>query len=88
MKWDAKVLQWAKHKVAYLYQSAAKEFPDGTKLRLIPLIGTIVSPASKEKYGLVLSRQEAFTAKIGTGTSWEFSQKFRAGPKTQRLTLS
>jgi hypothetical protein len=44
-------------------------------MRLILPIGTIISQASKEKYGLVVARQAAFTLKIGTGTSWEFSQK-------------
>jgi len=43
-------------------------------MRLILPIGTIISHASKEKYGLVVARQAAFILKIGMGTSWEFSQ--------------
>jgi hypothetical protein len=41
---------------------------------LIPPINSIISQVSKEKYGLVVTRQAAFLAKMGTGTSWEFSQ--------------
>jgi len=71
---DSVVLQHAKNKVANLYKSSATSFPDGTKMCLIPPIGTINSQASKEKYGLVVARQAAFTSKFGTGSSWEFSQ--------------
>lgn len=41
---------------------------------LIPTISTIISQQSKEKYGLVVAKQAAFTAHLVTGTSWEFSQ--------------
>ena len=60
--------------MAHLYRSLATVFPDGTKIRLIPPINTIISQVSKEKYGLVVARQEALIAKLGVGTSWEFSQ--------------
>jgi hypothetical protein len=46
---DAKMVQWAKHKVSYLYHSTASEFPDGTKMKLIPPIITIISPTRKAK---------------------------------------
>jgi hypothetical protein len=52
-------------------------------MRLIPPINTIISQASKEKYGLIVARQEAFLSKIGTGTSWEFSQNLLLDKKTQ-----
>jgi hypothetical protein len=59
------MLQYAKHKVAHLYRSLATVFPDGIKMQLIPPINTIISQASKEKYGLVVARQETFIAKLG-----------------------
>lgn len=68
------VAQHAKHKIARLYSSNTTSFPDRTKMRLIPPISTIISQQSKAKYGLVVAKQEAFTAHLATGTSWEFSQ--------------
>ncbi len=50
-------------------------FPDGTKMQSMPMVTTIISQQSKEKYGfLLIAKQEAFLAKLCTGTSWEFSQ--------------
>jgi hypothetical protein len=83
---DSTVVQWAKHKVAHLFRSTASTFPDGTKMRLIPPIGTIISQASKEKYGLVVARQEAFITKMGTGTSWEFSSNLLLDHKNKDMT--
>jgi hypothetical protein len=37
-------------------------------------MNSIISQQSKEIYGLVVAKQEAFLAKLCTGTSWEFSQ--------------
>jgi hypothetical protein len=71
---DSMVAQHAKHKIARLYSSNTTSFPDRTKMRLIPPISTIISQQSKAKYGLVVAKQEAFTAHLATGTSWEFSQ--------------
>jgi hypothetical protein len=62
-------MQRIKHKVACLYSSSSTNFPDGTKMRLIPTISSIISQDSKEKYGLVVAKQAAFSEKIGTGTS-------------------
>lgn len=44
------------------------------KIRLIPPISTIISQQSKEKYGLVIAKQEALSAHLAMGTTWEFSQ--------------
>jgi len=90
---DSAILQFAKHKVAHLYHSSATTFPDGTKMCLIPPIGTIIVESSKEKYGVVVARQEAFTTKVGTGTSWEFlgnlflDYKGRDSTKTVRVII-
>jgi hypothetical protein len=71
---DSTQVQRIKHKLAKLYGSTSKRFPDGTKMRLIPPYNTVISAESKEKYGIVVARQAAFTAKLCTGQSWEFSQ--------------
>ena len=71
---DSTQVQRIKHKLAKLYGSSSKRFPDGTKMRLIPPYNTVISAESKEKYGIVVARQAAFTAKLCTGQSWEFSQ--------------
>jgi hypothetical protein len=41
---------------------------------LIPTAASIISQHSKEKFGQVIAKQEAFTAHLATGTSWEYSQ--------------
>jgi hypothetical protein len=86
---DSRMVQSIKYKIAKLYSSTTNTFPDGTKMRLIPPISTIISKESKEKYGLVVARQAAFTSKIATGTSWEFSQNLLLDHKhkTTGLTL-
>jgi hypothetical protein len=71
---DSVSAQYVKHKVARLYSSTGTLFPDGTKMHLIPTVSSIISQASKEKYGLVIAKQAAFVSKLCAGTSWEFSQ--------------
>ena len=82
---DSNHVQRIKHKLAKLYGSTSKRFPDGTKMRLIPPYNTVISAESKEKYGIVVARQAAFTAKLCTGQSWEFSQNLLLDQKKQRL---
>jgi hypothetical protein len=49
--------------VVKLYSSKTKDFPYGTKLRLIPTIGSIISQESKEEYGLAMACQAVFSEK-------------------------
>jgi hypothetical protein len=85
---DSTQVQRVKHKLAMLYGSSSKRFPDGTKMRLIPPFNTVISAESKEKYGIVMARQSAFTAKLGSGTSWEFSQNLLLDHKNKDSGLS
>jgi len=71
---DSVCAQEAKHKIGRLYSSTTTAFPNGTKMRLIPTVSSIISQHSKEKFGLVIAKQEVFSANLATGTSWEFSQ--------------
>lgn len=85
---SATLAQHAKHKIARLYSSSTTQFPDGTKMRLIPTVSSIISQHSKEKFGLVIAKQEAFTAHLLTGTSWEFSQNLLLDFKPNNATIS
>jgi hypothetical protein len=49
-------------------------FLDGTIIRLVTTISSIIAQDSEEKFGLVVAKQAAFLSKVCTGTSWEFSQ--------------
>jgi DNA-binding transcriptional regulator GbsR (MarR family) len=55
------------------YGSSAKTFPDGTKMRLVPPFSSILSSANKIKYGSLVARQAALSARLGTSNSWEMS---------------
>lgn len=66
--------QMVKHKIAKIYGSSSKSFPDNTKMRLIPPFNSVNSAESKEKYGIVVARQAAFTSKYCAGQSGEFPQ--------------
>jgi hypothetical protein len=79
---DSNHVQRIKHKLVKLYGSTSKRFPDGTKMRLIPY-NTVISAESKEKYGIVVARQAAFTAKLCTGQSWEFLQNLLLDQKNK-----
>lgn len=85
---DSNQVQRVKHKLAKLYGSSCKRFPDGTKMRLIPPFNTVISAESKEKYGIVVARQSAFTSKLGKATTWEFSQNLLLDHKNKDSGLS
>ncbi len=55
------------------YGSSAKTFPDGTKMRLVPPFSSILSSTNKIKYGSLVARQAALSARLGTSNSWEMS---------------
>jgi hypothetical protein len=67
---DSTLVQRIKHKLAKLYGSSSKRFPEGTKMRLIPSFNTVVSAESKEKHGIVVARQAAFTPKLCSAMTW------------------
>jgi hypothetical protein len=50
-EWTAERAQEIRNELRKFYGSASKEFPDGTKMRLIPSFSTIISSSSKIKFG-------------------------------------
>jgi hypothetical protein len=74
-----RMAQYAKHKVTQFYGANCPFFLDGTIIWLVPTISSIIAQDSKEKFGLVVAKQEAFLSKVCTGTSWEFSPKYSFG---------
>ncbi len=81
-------MQTIKHKIAKLYGSAVKTFPDGTKMRLIPPYQSVISEESKTKYGRVVARQAAFTSKLALATTREFSNNLLLDHKNKDSGLS
>jgi hypothetical protein len=82
LKCDSSKLHSVKYKIANLYGSNVKTFPDGTKMRLIPPYQTVISAESKTKYGRVVARQAAFTAKLASSTTCEFSNNLLVDHKS------
>ena len=85
---DSKKVQSVKHKIAKLYGSSVKNFPDGTKMRLIPPFQSVISEESKTKYGRVVARQAAFTSKLASATTREFSNNLLLDHKNNDSGLS
>lgn len=85
---DSSKLHSVKYKIAKLYGSNVKTFPDGTKMRLIPPYQSVISAESKTKYGRVVARQAAFTTKLASSTTWEFSNNLLLDHKNKDSGLS
>jgi hypothetical protein len=58
------------------------------KMRLIPPFNTVIPAESKEKCGMVVARQLAFTSKLGKATTWEFLQNLLLDHKNKDSDLS
>jgi hypothetical protein len=69
----ANIIHDIKSKLSSWYGSAATQFIDGMKMRLIPPYQTLISAADKGKYGAVVARQSAFLSRLAAGTSFEFT---------------
>ncbi len=54
------------------YGTGRSDFPDGTKMRLVPPFQTIISYTHKGKYASLVSRQAALSARLCTGSTWSF----------------
>jgi hypothetical protein len=66
-------VQEARQKLSKWYGSTSKRFPDDTKMRLVPPFNTILSAGNRQKYASLIARQAALNARLGSGTTWEFS---------------
>jgi hypothetical protein len=63
----------AREKLKQYYGSGKTQFPDGTKMRLVPPFNTILSLSNKGKYATLIARQAALSSCMGVGTTWEMS---------------
>lgn len=77
-----------KHKLACYYDSKSTQFPDGTRMRLIPPFNKVISAYSKSKYGEVVSRQAKFTERLASQSTWEFSSNLILDRLHPRLNKS
>jgi hypothetical protein len=55
------------------YGSKSTSFPDAVRMRLIPPLDALSDANCQENYGAALAKQASFVAKMGKGSSWEFS---------------
>jgi hypothetical protein len=55
------------------YGSKSRDFPDGTKMRLVPPFQTIISFSCKGKYSSLVAHQAALSSRLGTCNTWEFT---------------
>ncbi len=55
------------------YGSKSTSFPDAVQMRLIPPLDALSDANRQENYGAALAKQASFVAKMGKGSSWEFS---------------
>jgi hypothetical protein len=53
--------------------SKSKSFPDAVRMRLIPPLDALSDSNRQENYGAALAKQASFVAKMGKGSSWEFT---------------
>jgi hypothetical protein len=70
-----------RQQVKKCYGGGAKTFPDGSKMRLIPLFQSMIILGKKAKFASLVTRQSALTARICTGSTWELA----ANPVLDRL---
>jgi len=62
-----------RQKLSTWFSSNSKMFPDGTKMRLVPLFQTILSYSHKTKYAVLVARQAAISARICSRSTWELA---------------
>jgi hypothetical protein len=55
------------------YSSKATSFPDALRMRLIAPLDALSDSNRQENYGAALAKQASFIAKMGKGSSWEFT---------------
>jgi len=66
-------VQETKKKLAVWYDSSSSTFPDGTKMRLVPVFSSVLSMINRMKFASCLARHVALSAGLGTCTTWEMS---------------
>jgi hypothetical protein len=61
-----------RHLLKRWYSSGARNFPDGSKMRLVPPYQSITF-GQKTKFASLVARQAALSARICTGSTWELT---------------
>lgn len=85
---DSSRVHLLKHKIATYYGTSSKQFPDGTRMRLIPPFNSVISADSKSKYGAVVARQAAFLTRLASQQTWELSSNLVLDRKNQQSNQS
>jgi hypothetical protein len=62
-----------RQKLKKWYGYNSKDFPDGTKMHLIPPFQTLITFGQKAKYASLGARQAAINSRLCTGSTWELS---------------
>jgi hypothetical protein len=80
-------LQEVRDKLNLWYNSASNNFPDGTKMRLVPTINSVTSIANKTKFASCIARQAALNAGLASANTREISTNLlldRKDPSTNK----
>jgi hypothetical protein len=70
------------------YGSKSKIFPDAVRMRLIPPLDALSDANRQENYGTALMKQASFIAKMGKGSSWEFTSNLILDKKEPTTGIS
>jgi hypothetical protein len=70
------------------YGSKATSFPDAVQMRLIPPLDALSDTNRQANYGAALAKQASFVAKMGKGSSWEFTSNLILDKKEPSSGLS
>jgi hypothetical protein len=70
------------------YGSKATSFPDAVRMRLIPPLDALSDANRQENYGAALAKQASFVAKMGKGSSWEFTSNLTLDKKQPTSGIS
>ena len=75
----------ARQKLTAMYGSSSTQFPDGTKMRLVPIYTSVFSSNNRGKFASCIARQIALLKGLNTCTTWEMSSNLaldRKDPNT------
>lgn len=84
----------ARKKITALYGSTSTQFPDGTKMRLVPTFTSVFSSNNKGKFASCIARQDAIIKGLATCTTWEMAsnlvldRKSPSGQSFHQLMMS
>ncbi len=66
-------MQEVRDKLTKWYSSASKRFPDGTKMRLVPTLTSVISIDNKIKFASCIARQAALTVGLASANTREMT---------------